>query len=252
MEKTFNSFEIVDERTIIKRIDKSLLTYGEIRIPNYLRDFFHFHELEKHDRWDIRISYNKTDYYGVLYLDDYKRLRGKLRWGKDLTRELSNATSKFVFESYGYDTREENTPLLRLEKVNRKEFHADIIFPEDVRRDAAEYMEHSDKFIYGVRSRFETDPEIRLTVLKIHGTCCAICGFNYEDFYGDVGRGYIQIHQMFKNDENMEDFDLTTDFIPICENCHGILHRSKDLNISVKDLKQIIRLKGALRKTEKE
>lgn len=76
LEKTVHSFEIINERIIIKRIDKSLLTYGEIRIPNYLRDFFHFHEMEKHDRWDIEITYNHTLYYGVLYLDDYKRLRG--------------------------------------------------------------------------------------------------------------------------------------------------------------------------------
>jgi len=252
MQKSFNSFEIIDDHIIIKRIDKSLLTYGEIRIPNYLRDFFHFHEMEKHDRWDIRIYYNKVEYFGVLYLDDYKRLRGKLRWGKDLTRELSNVTSKYVFESYGYEIKEESTPLLRLQKIDKKTFHADIIFPEDVERDAKEYMLHADKFIYGVKARFETDPEIRMKVLKQKGMSCAICGFNYESYYGDVGRGYIQIHQIIKDEKNMGEYDLEEDFIPICENCHAILHRNRENNLSVSELKQIIQLRHELRKTEKE
>jgi len=252
MQKSFNSFEVVDEQIIIKRIDKSLLTYGEIRIPNYLRDFFHFHEMEKHDRWDITIHYNKTEFYGVLYLDDYKRLRGKLRWGKDLTRELSNVTAKYVFESYGYEIREESTPLLRLEKIDRKTFNADIIFPEDVERDAREYMLHADKFIYGVKARFENDPDIRMKVLKRKGMSCAICGFNYENYYGDVARGYIQIHHIIRDEDHMEEYDIEKDFIPICENCHGILHRNKENNISVSELKQIIQLRHELRKTEKE
>lgn len=252
MEKSIHSFEIVDDNIIVKRIDKSLLTYGEIRIPNYLRDFFHFHEMEKHDRWDIRITYNKIDYFGVLYLDDYKRLRGKLRWGKDLTRELSNVTSKYVFESYGYEIKEESVPLLRLEKIDRQTFIADVIFPEDVERDAKEYMLHADKFIYGIKARFENDPEIRLKVLKRQGMSCAICGFNYENFYGDVGRGYIQIHQVIKDEMKMDEFDLEKDFIPICENCHGLIHRNKDEDLTVSELKQIIHIRHELRKTEKE
>lgn len=252
MEKTLHSFEIINDNIIIKRIDKSLLTYGEIRIPNYLRDFFHFHEMEKHDRWDIKITYNKMDFIGVLYLDDYKRLRGKLRWGKDLTRELSNATSKYVFESYGYEIKDESTPLLRLQKIDRQTFHADVIFPEDVERDAREYMLHADKFIYGVKARFETDPEIRLKVLKQQGMSCGICGFNYENYYGDAGRGYIQIHQIIEDELKMDEFDVDHDFIPICENCHGIIHRNKDNNLSVSELKQIIHIRDELRKTERE
>lgn len=128
----------------------------------------------------------------------------------------------------------------------------DLIFPEEVRHDANEYMSHNDRFIYGIRSRFETDPEIRLSVLKFHGTSCSICGFNYEDFYGDLGRGYIQVHQIYENDEDMENYDLQHDFIPICENCHGIIHRSKENHVSIEDLKQIIKIRAVLRKAEKE
>jgi hypothetical protein len=251
LEKTVHSFEIINENIIIKRIDKSLLTYGEIRIPNYLRDFFHFHEMEKHDRWDIEITYHHSLYYGVLYLDDYKRLRGKLRWGKELTRELRNTASKYIYESYGYDIREENAPLLRLEKVDRLTFRADVIFPEEVEKDAKEYMLHEDKFIYGVKARYELDPDVRLKVLKIHGVSCGICGFNFEHIYGDVAKGYIQIHQIGSEGKSLEELDLEKDFIPVCDNCHGILHRSKEVDLSVKELQQIIKIQSELHKLDK-
>jgi len=252
VEKTVHSFEIINERIIVKRIDKSLLTYGEIRIPNYLRDYFHFHEMEKHDRWDIEITYNRGLYYGVLYLDDYKRLRGKLRWGKELTRELRATAEKYIFESFGYDIKEDSAPLLRLEKVDKTTFKADVIFPEEVEKDAKEYFLHEDKFIYGVKARFEMDPEVRMKVLKHHGTSCAICGFHYEHAYGDIGKGYIQIHQIIEDEQAMEDYDVDKDFIPICENCHGILHRNKDHALSVSSLKQMLNIHRALRKLEEE
>lgn len=246
-DKVISSFELIGERTIVKRIDQSLLKYGEIRIPNYLRDYFHFHEMEKHDRWDIHIRYSQRGYDGVLYLDDYKRLRGKLRWGKDLTRALSNSISSYVYE----ESLEVEAPLIRLEKIHRTAFHLDIIFPDEVRRDAAEYREHGDRFIYGVRSRYELDPEIRIQVLKIHGTSCAVCGLHYEDLYGDLGRGYIQVHHTGSVEAQPESLDFERDFIPICENCHGIIHRSREHMVELSELRQIVGFRKTLLSTEK-
>ncbi len=251
MEKTFHSIEIINEYTIIKRIDKSLLNYGEIRIPNYLRDFFHFTEMEKHDRWDIIITYQGKAYEGVLYLDDYKRMRGKLRWGKDLTNILNQAGGRYIYPPDEETIAPQDIPLLRLQRINPKEYEADLIYPEFIEKDAQEYRLHEDKFIYGVKARFETDETIRLKVLKFHGTSCNICGFNYESAYGDLGRGYIEIHQITSLEKKEEDLDFEHDFIPICANCHGILHRKKKSELEATELKQIFHLRDVLRKTEK-
>lgn len=251
MEKALHSFEIINEHTLIKRMDKSLLNYGEIRIPNYLRDFFHFHEMEKHDRWDILISFRGKSYAGVLYLDNFQRMRGKLRWSKDLTTLLYQAGMKYIFPPDEEIIDPHNIPLLRLEKISPKEYKADLIFPEYITKDAKEYLLHEDKFIYGVKARFETDENIRLKVLKIHGTNCNICGFNYEEAYGDLGLGYIQIHQIASEEKTEEELNFDEDFIPICENCHGIIHRSKNKTLEFTELKQIFRLREELRKTEK-
>ncbi len=251
MEKPFHSFEVINDHTIIKRMDKSLLNYGEMRIPNYLRDFFHFDEMEKHDRWDIQITYQGIAFEGILYLDDYKRMRGKLRLSKGLTNMLQQGGGRYIFPSDQQQVNPEDIPLLRLVKITPKEFKADLIYPEHIRKDAKEYLLHEDKFIYGVKARFETDESIRLQVLKVHGTSCGICGFNYETTYGDLGRGYIKIHQIVPAEKRLEELDFQHDFIPICENCHGVLHRKKNDDLDVDELKQIFHLRETLRKTEK-
>lgn len=232
-------------------MDKSLLRYGEIRIPNYLRDFFHLPEMEKHDRWDITISFQGKIYTGVLYLDNYKRQRGKLRWSKDLTNILNQAGRKYLFPESEDSISSLDIPLLRLQKITPKQYKADLIYPEHIKQDAQEYLLHEDKFIYGVKARFETDEAIRLQVLKIHGTSCGICGFNYEEAYGDLGVGYIKIHQISSPEKTREELDFNQDFIPICENCHGILHRDRNKDLDVSEVKQIFRLREELRKTDK-
>lgn len=242
-EKTFSSFEVISENVIIKRIDKSLLSYGEIRIPNYLRDFFYFHEMEKHDRWDIRISYNQDDYYGVLYLDDYKKLRGKLRWGKDLTRELGNAAAKYIFDKYDGTESEEAVPLLRLKKLSRTEFVAEVLFPHEIMscRKLGPF-ETPDESL-------ENDPDTRLEVLKVHGLDCWICGFNYESSYGELGKGLIQVH--YKGKEVKTEVNLVEDFIPLCGNCHAMVHMMEDSGAGIKDLKDYVRFRQEIRKTKK-
>lgn len=251
LEKALHSFEIINDHTLIKRMDKSLLNYGEIRIPNYLRDFFHFHEMEKHDRWDISISFRGKSYAGVLYLDNYQRMRGKIRWSKNLTSLFYQAGMRYIFPSNDEIVDPSHIPLLRLEKISSKEYKADLIFPEYISKDATEYLLHEDKFIYGVKARYETDDTIRLKVLKIHGTSCKICRFNYEETYGDLGIGYMKIHQIASEEKAEDDLDYNKDFIPICENCHGIIHRDKNKTIDYLELQQIYRLREELRKTEK-
>lgn len=250
-EKSGLSFEIISDHIMIKRMDKSLLNYGEMRVPYSLRDFFNFNELEKHDRWDVLIIYQGMEFEAALYLDNYKRMRGKLRLSKSLTTMLQQAGGRYIFPSDQQNINLEDIPLLRLEKINPKIYRADLIYPEHVRKDAQEYLLHEDKFLYGIKARFETNQAVRLEVLKLHGTRCAICGFDYETSYGSLGRGYIKIHEIASPEKKEEDLNFLHDFIPICENCHGILHRDKNKDLDITELQQIFHLREQLRRTEK-
>ena len=61
---------------------------------------------------------------------------------------------------------------------------------------------------------------------------CNTCGFNFDDFYGEkIGSCYIEIHHI-KPIFKYEDEDLNkvitkaiNNVIPICSNCHRMIHR---------------------------
>ncbi len=57
---------------------------------------------------------------------------------------------------------------------------------------------------------------------------CEICGFNFEDKYGERGRGFIEAHHTVPVSE-MEPGQKTRleDIALVCSNCHRMLHRTR-------------------------
>lgn len=56
---------------------------------------------------------------------------------------------------------------------------------------------------------------------------CQVCGFNFEDIYGERGKDFIEGHHS-KPVSKMKEGDHTeeTDIVMVCSNCHRMLHRS--------------------------
>ncbi|WP_260979852.1 HNH endonuclease [Staphylococcus pettenkoferi] len=94
---------------------------------------------------------------------------------------------------------------------------------------------------YGVR--YERNPSLRAKAIEIHGTKCKVCGFDFEKFYGDLGKGYIEIHHLKPMYENKEKVEVNpkTDMVPLCANCYRMIHRRKNAPLSVEALKDIIK-----------
>ncbi|HBG0059928.1 TPA: HNH endonuclease [Clostridioides difficile] len=82
-----------------------------------------------------------------------------------------------------------------------------------------------------------------MEAIKYHGTKCIVCGFDFEKTYGDRGKGYIEIHHIKPLSSVGEESNINpkTDLVPICSNCHRMIHRKKDNVLSIDDLKQIIK-----------
>ena len=69
-----------------------------------------------------------------------------------------------------------------------------------------------------------------------------ICGFDFGEKYGLLGKGYIEVHHikpLFEIDGETV-VNPETDLICVCSNCHRMLHRFKSYIVSVEELKQIV------------
>ena len=74
---------------------------------------------------------------------------------------------------------------------------------------------------------YERDPRARRACLQHHGICCSACGFNFESAYGKIGKGFIHVHHLRELSEIGEAYEVDplTEMIPVCPNCHAMIHR---------------------------
>lgn len=78
------------------------------------------------------------------------------------------------------------------------------------------------------QDKYERNPLNRELCLQANGCTCKICGFNFEKKYGNFGKGFIHvhhIHQLSLADAPVK-IDPIKDLIPVCPNCHAMLHTS--------------------------
>lgn len=76
-------------------------------------------------------------------------------------------------------------------------------------------------------NRYERNQEARRKCIEKHGCHCQICEFDFEKVYGAAGKGLIHVHHVVPISSIKEEYqiDYEKDLIPICPNCHAMIHR---------------------------
>jgi len=113
------------------------------------------------------------------------------------------------------------------------------ILPEEVTVNDILFKEGK---VYEIKvNLYERDKKARKICLEKYGFLCKICGFNFEEKYGPIGKGKIHVHHIVPVSEYKKEYILNPekDLIPVCPNCHLILH-SKNEPFSIEELKQIL------------
>jgi 5-methylcytosine-specific restriction protein A len=90
-------------------------------------------------------------------------------------------------------------------------------------------------------SRYERNPFARKVCLEHYGYSCSVCGFNFEQVYGDVGKNFIHVHHLTQIAKIGKEYkvDPIEDLRPVCPNCHAMLHRQK-VGLSIEELKSFM------------
>lgn len=105
-----------------------------------------------------------------------------------------------------------------------------------------EYFEGQKKS--RLSSFYERNPKLRLAAIKIHGLSCKVCGFDFKDFYGDHGSGFIEVHHLkpVSTLEASTKVSPENDMTVVCSNCHRMLHRNRDMVLTPAELKVLLRI----------
>jgi 5-methylcytosine-specific restriction protein A len=112
------------------------------------------------------------------------------------------------------------------------------IVPDDVYDEGSVDNTHKDFY---ERSRLA-----RRKCIEEKGIRCSICGMSFEETYGPVGKGFIHVHHIKPISEFGEAHKVNPkkDLIPVCPNCHAMLHRKINGHyLSVEELRSLLEKK---------
>ena len=128
------------------------------------------------------------------------------------------------------------TKRLTVLREQAKKIKREGLYPDD--------LEPGHKYVEGARKQvhinaWERDPRARTACLRHHGHSCAVCGLVFEKRYGRLGRGFIHVHHIRPGSLTKKTYELNPkqDLIPVCPNCHAMLHRPKRV-LSVEQLRK--------------
>ncbi|MCC8978309.1 HNH endonuclease [Bradyrhizobium acaciae] len=87
---------------------------------------------------------------------------------------------------------------------------------------------------------FARNPKL-VKAAKIHyGTSCLACGFNFAEFYGDIGEEFIEVHHKRQMADDKVRLKTVADVDVLCANCHRMVHR-RAVPLTLAELKALIR-----------
>jgi len=92
------------------------------------------------------------------------------------------------------------------------------------------------------QTKYERDPEARRICLALKGYKCVICKFDFYKTYGELGKEFIHVHHLIQLSSRSGSCltDPGKDLIPVCPNCHAMLHRGRELPMPPEELIDLI------------
>ena len=94
--------------------------------------------------------------------------------------------------------------------------------------------------VFKQSKKFERDINNRILCITAKGVKCYVCKFDFKNTYGEIGDKFIHIHHVSPISKGVENFNPLEDLIPVCPNCHAMLHK-KSPPYTVEELRDILR-----------
>lgn len=113
-----------------------------------------------------------------------------------------------------------------------------IFFPDEI----TTYVEGASTLV--LVNRYERNPAARKACLEHYGAKCSVCGFEGRSTYGQAGDGLIHVHHVVEISRIGSEYEIDPikDLVPVCPNCHAMIHRGKTKAYSVSEVKNFLHM----------
>ena len=162
--------------------------------------------------------------------------------GKEHLEDNREILTYLLTNDFEYTDIQENLSIIEYDQRKKFIFDENVVIQEGVKKVAQV-------------KRYERSSELRDYAIsyfsKGEKIACDCCSFNFENFYGqDLGKGFIEIHhkkpvfQYEDVDMNKTMADAIKNLMPVCSNCHRMIHRNRSKPIEINYLIEQINLHG--------
>ncbi|TXH52845.1 MAG: hypothetical protein E6Q89_10130 [Bacteroidia bacterium] len=130
-------------------------------------------------------------------------------------------------------------PLDRNDQIEAPVFN-DEKLPEELPVEISEQLFEGAKKTVTINA-YERSTEAREKCIEYWKAVCAVCDFDFEESYGELGKGFIHVHHLKPISQIGDTYqvDPINDLRPVCPNCHAMLHRQKE-TMTIEELKTIM------------
>jgi 5-methylcytosine-specific restriction protein A len=175
----------------------------------------------------------KTALYVSIEFDELFDPMTQIKIGTDTLMTLDES----VWNSQGSGKSIDSKVAFKLEEVWKESLGYTEITDASELTSPNSITEGAKKTI--IVNAYERSRKARRICIEEHGLQCTVCNFHFELFYGKLGAGFIHLHHLKPIADIGEEYllDPVADLRPVCPNCHAMLHRTKDKQLSIEELK---------------
>ena len=196
--------------------------------------------LKKHDKAKLAVLIENC-----CATECAKDLYALAQWpidGKDINEALEALNDVYEidvmwFESELLRWQEDAAHSIRSFPCDDRQLIPNTDLPEEI------YIEGAQKQI--LLNQYERNPKARAKCIALKGTACCVCGFDFGKAYGEAFAGKIEVHHITPISEIGETYvvDPVKDLVPVCPNCHMMLHSKQEGVYLIEELASMLKAK---------
>jgi len=167
--------------------------------------------------------------YWLDELEYYKSLDGKFMKLHLIDQVDNSRMSLDNLKQYGLRMAPQgriklSQPLLSYIESNFNDLNQNNVYPDMINEDL-EIYEGIKKQI--TVNKYERNSIARRKCIEFKGLACGICKMTFFKVYGEIGKDFIHVHHKIPIHKIGKEYkiDYKEDLIPVCPNCHAMLHQ---------------------------